>query len=100
MQWPVFGMADFLNQKKNMFLIHLCFNSKILYVWCLETKQLMKILDAHFGRIIQLESLTIGTWNSVITSSIDRSVKIWNINNIFEEVHVIDRHELQIDSIR
>ncbi|XP_059619516.1 NACHT and WD repeat domain-containing protein 2 [Phlebotomus argentipes] len=72
---------------------------KNLYVWCLESKQLMKILDAHFGRIIQLEALTIGNWNSVITSSIDRSVKVWNINNIFEQVHVIDRHELQIDSI-
>lgn len=60
----------------------------------------MKVLDAHFGRIMQLESLTIGSWNSVITSSIDRSVKIWNINNIFEQVHVIDRHELQIDNIR
>ena len=73
---------------------------KNLYVWCLKTKQLAKILDAHFGRIIQLEALTIGNWNSVITSSIDRSVKVWNINNIFEKVHVIDRHELQIDNIR
>lgn len=72
---------------------------KNLYVWCLESRQLMKVLDAHFGRIIQLEALTIGSWNSVITSSIDRSVKVWNINNIFEQVHVIDRHELQIDSI-
>jgi WD40 repeat protein len=35
----------------------------------------------------------------VITSSIDRTVKVWNINNIFEQVHVIDRHEMQIDSI-
>lgn len=73
---------------------------KNLYVWCLETLQLAKVLDAHFGRIIQLEALTIGNWNSVITSSIDRSVKVWNINNIFEKVHVIDRHELQIDDIR
>ncbi|CAD7093198.1 unnamed protein product [Hermetia illucens] len=72
---------------------------KNLYVWCLKTKQLTKVLDAHFGRIIQLEALTIGNWNSVITSSIDRSVKVWNINNIFEKVHVIDRHELQIDNI-
>lgn len=72
---------------------------KSLYVWSLESRQLVKGLDAHFGRIIQLESLTIATWNSVITSSIDRSVKIWNINNIFEKVHVIDRHELQIDNI-
>jgi len=36
----------------------------------------------------------------VITSSIDRTVKVWNLNNVFEQVHVIDRHELQIDSIR
>lgn len=72
---------------------------KNLYVWSTETLKLVKILDAHFGRIIQLEQLTIGNWNSVVTSSIDRSVKIWNINNIFEQVHVIDRHELQVDSI-
>lgn len=73
---------------------------KNLYVWCLQTLQLAKVLDAHFGRIIQLEALTIGNWNNVVTSSIDRSVKVWNINNIFEKVHVIDRHELQIDDIR
>lgn len=72
---------------------------KNLYVWCLKSKELVKVLDAHFGRIIQLEALTIGSWNSVITSSIDRSVKVWNVNNIFEQVHVIDRHELQIDNI-
>lgn len=39
------------------------------------------------------------TFVQVITSSIDRTVKVWNINNIFEQVHVIDRHEVQIDSI-
>ncbi|XP_073979529.1 NACHT and WD repeat domain-containing protein 2 isoform X2 [Rhodnius prolixus] len=72
---------------------------KNLYVWNMETCELVKVLDAHFGRIISLEPLTVGNWNSVITSSIDRSVKVWNINNIFEQVHVIDRHELQIDSI-
>ncbi|XP_012269999.1 NACHT and WD repeat domain-containing protein 2 [Orussus abietinus] len=72
---------------------------KNLYVWSLETFELVKILDAHFARIIQLEPLTIGNWNSVITSSIDRSVKVWNIDNIFEQVHVIDRHELPIDSL-
>lgn len=73
---------------------------KNLYVWSLETSELVKVLDAHFARIIQLEALTVGNWNSVVTSSIDRSVKVWNINNIFEQVHVIDRHELQIDMIR
>ncbi|XP_023701873.1 NACHT and WD repeat domain-containing protein 2 isoform X2 [Cryptotermes secundus] len=72
---------------------------KNLYVWRMASGKLMKVLDAHFGRIIALEPLVIGNWNSVITSSIDRTVKVWNINNIFEQVHVIDRHEVQIDSI-
>ncbi|XP_052753046.1 NACHT and WD repeat domain-containing protein 2 [Galleria mellonella] len=72
---------------------------KNLYVWSLETTKLIKVLDAHFGRIVQLEPLTVGTWNNVITSSIDRTVKIWNIDNIFEQVHKIDRQELPIDSI-
>lgn len=90
----------------NSFMVSLKFDyavagvRKNLYVWSLENRQLVKILDAHFGRIIQLEALTIGNWNCAITSSIDRSVKVWNINNIFEQVHVIDRHELQIDNIR
>ena len=35
----------------------------------------------------------------MITASIDRTVKVWNINYIFEQVHHIDRHELPIDSV-
>lgn len=41
----------------------LCFR-KNLYVWSVKTKQLMKVLDAHFGRIMQLEALTIGRYKS------------------------------------
>ncbi|XP_065565326.1 NACHT and WD repeat domain-containing protein 2-like isoform X3 [Artemia franciscana] len=72
---------------------------KNLYVWDVKTGDLVKCLDAHFGRILEMFPYTLGPWNSIITSSLDRSVKIWNINNIFEQVHSIDRHELQIDSI-
>lgn len=75
------------------------FCRKNLYVWGIENRKLLKVLDAHFGRIMQLEALLIGNWNCIVTSSIDRTVKVWNINNIFEQVHVIDRHELPIDSI-
>lgn len=66
----------------------------------MKDRKLLKVLDAHFGRIIQLEALAVGNWNCIVTSSIDRTVKVWNINNIFEQVHVIDRHELQVDSIK
>nr|CAD7412869.1 unnamed protein product [Timema poppensis] len=38
---------------------------KNLYVWSMANGALVKVLDAHFGRIISLEPLTIGNWNSV-----------------------------------
>ena len=72
---------------------------KNLYIWDVETGDLVKTLDAHFARILDVQPLSLGSLNAVITSSIDRTVKVWNINYIFEQVHHIDRHELQIDSL-
>ena len=72
---------------------------KELYIWSLETEVLSKVLNAHFQRIIDICSLVQGKENSIITSSIDRSIKVWNLNYIFEEDHHIDKHELTIDSI-
>ena len=70
-------------------------------MWTVETGQLIKSLDAHFARINQIKPLICSKnqWNCVITSSMDRTIKVWNLNNLFEEVHHIDRLETQIDSI-
>ena len=57
------------------------------------------MLYAHFQRIVDIKSLVVGRENSVITSSIDRSIKVWDLNYIFEEDHHIDKHELTIDNI-
>ena len=35
----------------------------------------------------------------MITSSVDRSIKVWDLNYIFENDHHIDKHELTIDSV-
>ena len=69
---------------------------KELYVWCIETEELVKTLDAHFARIVEIHQLTMPGWNAVITASIDRTVKVWNINYIFEPEHHIDRHKSMI----
>ena len=49
---------------------------KELYIWALDTQQLAKVFNAHFQRIIDIRSLVVGKENSVITSSIDRSIKV------------------------
>ena len=38
---------------------------KNLYVWKIPNGQLVKILDAHFGRILAIVPYTVGPWNSV-----------------------------------
>ena len=73
---------------------------KELYIWNMENEQLSKVLYAHFQRIVDIKSLVIGKENSVITSSIDRSIKVWDLNYIFEDGHHIDKHELTIESVR
>ena len=35
---------------------------KELYVWSVETGELVKSLDAHFSRIIDVQPLTHGAW--------------------------------------
>jgi WD40 repeat protein len=70
-----------------------------LYVWSVSDGRLMKIIDAHYGRIVEMLPLVVDDINAVATSSLDRTVKVWNIRNIFEQVHVIDRMELPVDSI-
>ena len=45
-----------------------------LFLWALESGQLVKRMTAHFQRIVEIQSL-VGNDNCVITSSVDRSIK-------------------------
>lgn len=69
-----------------------------LYVWDVKQGNMVKVLDAHFGRIIAMDAVR-GKKNKVISSSIDKTIKVWNFDNILEDVHSIDRLEKPIESI-
>ncbi|XP_074658721.1 NACHT and WD repeat domain-containing protein 2-like [Tubulanus polymorphus] len=71
---------------------------KVLYVWQTKTGELLRSLDAHFGRIIALTSVPVGA-NIVVSSSIDKSIKVWNFDNIRESVNHINRHEKPIEGV-
>ena len=70
-----------------------------LLVWDMDNGTLVKRMTAHFQRIVEIKSLVVGTNNEIITSSIDRCIKIWNLDYIFEKERHIDKHELTIDSL-
>eukprot|EP00106_Octopus_bimaculoides_P010882 XP_014778324.1 PREDICTED: NACHT and WD repeat domain-containing protein 2-like [Octopus bimaculoides] len=69
-----------------------------LYVWDVKQGNMVKVLDAHFGRIIAMDAVR-GKNNKVISSSIDKTIKVWNFDNILEDVHSIDRLEKPIESM-
>jgi WD40 repeat protein len=64
-----------------------------------KTGELIKTLDAHFGRIIGMRSVVNMDANKVVSASIDKSIKIWNFNNILEDNFSIARHEKPIDQL-
>lgn len=70
---------------------------KNIYVWQVRDAQLLKTLDIHFGRVMALRC--VSKLNKAITASIDKSIKIWNLDNIREAVYTIDRHEKPIEQL-
>ena len=53
-----------------------CLSRQELFVWSMSTGELVNQLNAHFQRIVEIKSLVVGSENSVLTSSIDRSIKV------------------------
>ncbi len=81
--------------KNNMFCVAAV--RRNIYVWDVKVGNLVKTLDAHFGRIIAL--VTVPSVNTIISSSIDKTIKCWNFDNILEDVHPIFRHDKPIEAI-
>ena len=44
-------------------------------------------------------SLTEGKWNHAVTSSMDRTIKVWDMTTVLEDVHLLARHENEILSV-
>jgi hypothetical protein len=55
--------------------------------------------QAHFGRIIQMASLVPNGSNCIVTSSIDKTVKVWDLDCMQEQVYSLDRHDLPLEEV-
>jgi len=60
--------------KNNEFLVASV--RKIIYVWDSLVGNLVKQLNAHFGRIVSLLAVTSDGSNKLVSSSIDRTIKV------------------------
>uniref|UniRef100_A0A0N4ZF20 NACHT domain-containing protein n=1 Tax=Parastrongyloides trichosuri TaxID=131310 RepID=A0A0N4ZF20_PARTI len=70
-----------------------------LYVWKVDTLTLIRTIDAHFGRILNLRQMIVHSQNLIISSSLDRTIKIWNMENIFEKSFYIFNMDQPVEKI-
>lgn len=59
---------------------------------------MVKVLDVYFGWIILIDVVILGG-NKIIFLLIDKIIKVWNFDNIFEDVYLIDCLEKLIEFI-
>jgi NACHT domain- and WD repeat-containing protein len=71
-----------------------------IYIWETSYGIYLKRLDAHYGRISSLVGSFNKTKNLVVSASMDKTIKIWNINNILEEDFILDHLEKPIETIQ
>ncbi|EFP10882.1 hypothetical protein CRE_30786 [Caenorhabditis remanei] len=72
---------------------------KHLFLWNVASTELLRSLDAHFGRILNLDSVSQLGQNILISSSLDHTIKIWNMENIFEKSFSVSTMEQSIEKI-
>jgi WD40 repeat protein len=70
-----------------------------IYIWETSYGIFVKRLDAHYGRINGMLSNACGINNYVVSDSMDKTIKIWNITNILEEEFPLDRLDKQIEML-
>lgn len=70
-----------------------------IYLWDTSYGTFLKTLDAHYGRITNLLGSFKEQKNIVVSSSMDKTIKIWNLNNILEEDFPLDHLEKPIEAL-
>ncbi|EGT47150.1 hypothetical protein CAEBREN_31734 [Caenorhabditis brenneri] len=72
---------------------------KTMFLWNVASGEHLRTLDAHFGRILNLDSVSHLNQNILISSSLDHTIKIWNMENIFEKSFSVSAMEDEIVKI-
>ena len=70
-----------------------------IFMWDTSYGTLIKTLDAHYGRITSILGSSNEQKDLILSSSMDKSVKIWNLQNIMEEEFQLDRLDKPVECI-
>ena len=68
-----------------------------LHVWSVATQELLTSLEAHSGRIVEVAALPAS--NCVITSSLDKTLRVWDLSCVLAPVHTRPRLALPLQEV-
>ena len=50
-----------------------------------------RTFHAHAGRILEMQLMQERGHNVLITNSVDKTIRVWDVDNVLEVVHPLDR---------
>ena len=50
-----------------------------------------RTFHAHAGRILEMQMMQERGHNVFITNSVDKTIRVWDVDNVLEVVHPLDR---------
>ena len=60
---------------------------------------LYRSFTAHTGRILAMKALLSKQQKIFISSSADRTIKVWDVDNLLENVHPIQQNDLKVEKL-
>ena len=70
-----------------------------VFVWNWDKEQLLRSFMGHMGRILDMRALVTPVQKLFLTSSADKTIKVWDVDNLLEYVHPVDQMDMKIDKL-
>ena len=69
------------------------------FVFDVTIGNIVKVFEAHFARILCLLAVHVNMSNKIISTSSDTTIKVWDMDKIYNDAHQIDKHDKAIEQL-
>ncbi|TRY73174.1 hypothetical protein TCAL_08178 [Tigriopus californicus] len=70
-----------------------------IFIWSIKSEMLLRSFRAHNGRILAMSLVQDHHHNLVVTSSLDKTIKVWDASRLLTVVPVIKRLDFNVEKL-